>query len=176
MYCGYETYEQYLQSPEWREKKEEVFAEWGRRCCACGSEENLHVHHMDYIWADGKDKSQCRPLCGKCHRLVHATPEYITGRFGAAIRGLFDAIIANTMLVLWKGDVLPGSTTRLKGLILAEYERTGGIKQRVGGNAPAIYKANFSRNVPDRDFRELIDNTSMVWNLTKGEERNENNQ
>ena len=169
MFCGYETYDEYLLSPEWRAKREKVLDEQGRMCCICGSTDNIHVHHTKYEEIDGVDVSPCRVLCGECHKKIHASSDYINGRFGVAIAGLWDAIIANTMLVLWKGEIPLGNTTRLKGLLLAEYERNGKHGCPTGVFAPAIYKSKHCSRQPDKQFQEVFDNATKVWNLYEGE-------
>lgn len=71
------TYEQYLKSPTWqlvrilaaRKPKFQI-------CCACGSKENLQLHHNSYsrIHKIGRIEFQLHHLfavCGDCHIGIH---------------------------------------------------------------------------------------------------------
>ena len=165
MFCGYETYDQYLLSSEWREKREKALEEQGRRCCICGATDNLHVHHLAYVEVDGRDMSPVRVLCQSCHKRVHASSDYITGKFGIIIEALFSAVIADTMAVLWKGNIPAGSTTRLKGILVDEFKRSQGLPATL---APAIYKANFFPNKPETQFDRFMNTATDVWNLNNG--------
>ena len=41
-------------------------------CINCGSNENIHLHHVVPLALGGNDVSSNKvPLCGKCHALVH---------------------------------------------------------------------------------------------------------
>jgi len=64
-------YHQYIQSEEWRVKREAVFSKYGRACVCCKSKENLHVHHCTYVNLGYEDIADLRPLCKKCHDEVH---------------------------------------------------------------------------------------------------------
>lgn len=167
-FCGYETYELYLDSDEWKAKRKEALEEAGNKCSICGSTDHLQVHHLSYEELEGKDISQVRVLCKSCHEKVHASGGYVQGRYGMVLQTLMSAILADAMAVLWKGQIPPGNTTRLKGYLLKEFERTFVWS---GHDAPAIYKANHSDSHPDRQFNSLIDMTTKVWNLHKGEEK-----
>lgn len=166
-FCGYETYEKYLQSPEWAAKREVALEGSEHKCCICGTTEPLQVHHLEYTEFEGKDVSQVRVLCKSCHEKVHASAQYITRRYGLVLESIVSAILADAMAVLWKGAVPSNSTTRLKGILLKELERTSTLS---GHDAPAIYKAHLSPNRPTRQFDELIEMTTDVWNLLKEEE------
>lgn len=166
MFCGYETYELYLRSPEWDKKRREALEEGGNRCCVCGGTDSLQVHHLSYRELGGVDISPVRVLCKACHEKVHASSEYIKGRYGMVLDALMSAVLADTMAVLWKGRIPPGSTTRLKGILLSEVERTFSWS---GHDAPAFYKAHHSDNRPDAHFNNLIETATKVWNLDNGE-------
>ena len=170
MFCGYETYEQYLKSPEWEAKRLRAMEEDGHKCCICGSADNLQVHHLNYKEFEGCDISQVRVLCRSCHEKVHASTGYINGRFGIILSTLISSVLADVMAVLWKGNIPPGMTTRLKGILLAEFERTYVWS---GHLAPTIYKAYHNNRHPSMQFDDLISTTTDVWNLNKEDKGNE---
>lgn len=165
-FCGYPTYEAYLQSHKWSKKREAALKEADYKCSICGGKDNLQVHHLSYKEVEGEDVSQVRVLCRPCHEKVHASVEYVQGRYGMILQTLMSTILADAMAVLWKGQVPSGSTTRLKGYLLKEFERTFVWS---GQEAPAIYKMHHSGNHPDAQFNKLIETTTKVWNLHGGD-------
>lgn len=69
------TYEEQLEQPEWKEKRQRVIDHYWGYCFKCGSSKNLEVHHRYYI-NDGRmaweyPMSALIPLCRDCHALEH---------------------------------------------------------------------------------------------------------
>jgi 5-methylcytosine-specific restriction endonuclease McrA len=65
-------YEKYLDSPKWKIKKIKYWASVGdKKCQACGSRKNLHVHHKTYIRFGNELLSDLCGLCNFCHIQVH---------------------------------------------------------------------------------------------------------
>lgn len=66
-------YRKYLKSPEWRAKREQAFAAYGRRCNRCGATDiELHVHHKRYAEdLDSIPVSWLEVLCKTCHKAHH---------------------------------------------------------------------------------------------------------
>lgn len=66
------AYNQYINSKEWKAKRQEVFDERGEVCEKCGSLHLVQVHHLNYKRFGGKEKmSDLMALCKKCHMEVH---------------------------------------------------------------------------------------------------------
>ena len=64
-------YINYIKSPRWKKKREEVFAFYGKRCFACRRRAKvLHVHHVTYARLGRESMSDLMPLCVPCHREV----------------------------------------------------------------------------------------------------------
>lgn len=72
-------YNEFLRSPEWLAKREEIITRDGGMCQMCKSRKNLRVHHKSY--EDLLDNDSLITLCDKCHEQVH---EY-TKMFNAAL-------------------------------------------------------------------------------------------
>jgi 5-methylcytosine-specific restriction endonuclease McrA len=70
-YLGPERYHEYLRSEAWRRKRERVLARDDRVCTRCGSEHNLHVHHLSYRFIGRERLSDLVTLCEVCHRREH---------------------------------------------------------------------------------------------------------
>ena len=67
------TYQEYLESSHWQEKKKE-FKNSGyyRGCCwACGAKKYLHLHHKSYDRIGKEHLGDFVELCSNCHTQVH---------------------------------------------------------------------------------------------------------
>ncbi len=54
------------------ELRQAVLARDGERCCHCGSQYRLQVHHVKWFSQDGKTRADnLQVLCDRCHMLVH---------------------------------------------------------------------------------------------------------
>lgn len=86
------TYQEYLESPEWAEKRRAVLARAAGRCEACGVEGvPLEVHHRTYERLGDEDvDSDLRALCRACHESAHGLRE---GRTFRAVE-LLPAVLA----------------------------------------------------------------------------------
>jgi hypothetical protein len=65
---GYQTYEEYLESPHWRELSANVRS---KPCRDCGATEHLAGHHMSYERLGHELPSDVIPLCSSCHYKFH---------------------------------------------------------------------------------------------------------
>lgn len=64
-------YTQYLNSPEWRRKRREVFVDRDGLCEICG-ESAEQVHHLNYDRLGGELMTDLMAICEGCHRREHA--------------------------------------------------------------------------------------------------------
>lgn len=65
-------YLSYLDSPEWKAKRQETFLYYGKECYTCGKSKKLHVHHITYARFKNEDvATDLIPLCEKCHNKLH---------------------------------------------------------------------------------------------------------
>lgn len=66
------TYETYIRSEEWRDKRREVFEERGRICEECGHPHyRLEVHHLTYVRLGCERNEDLQILCPPCHDKIH---------------------------------------------------------------------------------------------------------
>jgi hypothetical protein len=68
------TYQEYINSPEWKEKSKEAKERAGYRCQLCnrkGNDTTLHVHHNTYDRLLLEDNNDLIVLCSKCHAKFH---------------------------------------------------------------------------------------------------------
>ena len=68
------TYEEQLQDPRWKAKRQEIIdRDWGY-CTLCMSSKNLQVHHKKYVsgWMAWEYPDvYLITLCSDCHKLEH---------------------------------------------------------------------------------------------------------
>ena len=68
----WDSYDEFLISFQWKEKKRRVVAYWGGKCFRCKKAYN-HIHHLNYmeLWGDEKVDRDLLPLCEICHKREH---------------------------------------------------------------------------------------------------------
>jgi hypothetical protein len=64
-------YQEYLQTPEWQERRQRILKRDGFRCQVCNSSERLNVHHRDYTRRGYENDSDLTTLCQGCHQVFH---------------------------------------------------------------------------------------------------------
>ena len=65
-------YKEYMDSPDWEEKRQEAFYILGTSCELCLSEENLNIHHNNYDCLGNEvPMEDLAVLCRNCHRGFH---------------------------------------------------------------------------------------------------------
>ena len=72
-----EEYKQYIQSPEWKQKREKRMKIDDFTCVMCGRSADevrggLQIHHVNYMNLGHEDPlTDLVCLCGSCHRKLH---------------------------------------------------------------------------------------------------------
>jgi len=75
-YDRWDSYEQYLNSATWKEKKRIFWENNPEKCALCGeTDKKLHVHHNDYpdTWGEADPEEDSIALCASCHTIFHST-------------------------------------------------------------------------------------------------------
>jgi hypothetical protein len=65
------SYEAYLHSAEWQNKRSIVFQKHGGICACCRAAAATVVHHMRYDHIGNEDLRDLLPLCRSCHEYYH---------------------------------------------------------------------------------------------------------
>jgi hypothetical protein len=65
------TYNQYLQSPAWQERRERIIKRAGGCCEKCKSTQALQVHHLTYARIGNERDGDLIVLCEQCHGREH---------------------------------------------------------------------------------------------------------
>lgn len=63
---------QYLNSPEWKTKRQHALKLAHYSCQMCGTPRNLHVHHVSYKNLFQETDSDLVVVCNNCHSHLHA--------------------------------------------------------------------------------------------------------
>ena len=64
-------YKQYLQTPEWQERRKAALRRAGYACQVCNRGRTLHVHHRTYERRGVELARDLIVLCDECHALYH---------------------------------------------------------------------------------------------------------
>ena len=70
-------YAEYLQSPEWAEKRHQTLLFWDNRCSICGSINGLDVHHRTYERRAEEYANDLVVLCRSCHTIFHSNSKLV---------------------------------------------------------------------------------------------------
>lgn len=63
-------YGAYLNSPEWRKRRNDALRRDGFRCQRCSATRRLQVHHLTYVRVGHEDPDDLVTLCARCHKHV----------------------------------------------------------------------------------------------------------
>lgn len=64
-------YVDYLQTPEWRRRRDERIRAVGRQCQRCAARRDLQVHHLSYERLGDEWDTDLEVLCRSCHENHH---------------------------------------------------------------------------------------------------------
>lgn len=64
---NYTDYKTYINSPEWKKKRERAFKLLGRKCQKCGNTKKLEVHHLTYDNLYNESVSDVEIVYNTCH-------------------------------------------------------------------------------------------------------------
>lgn len=67
---GFNSYEEYLDSDWWKEKKTLILQET-KKCEICGKEHQLYVHHLHYDTLGNETRKDLMVVCYDCHQKIH---------------------------------------------------------------------------------------------------------
>lgn len=72
IYPHQQNYNQYLSSPEWKERRKAILKRDNFQCQMCGTGKNLRVHHIHYSEILGTEPDEdLITVCDDCHKRIH---------------------------------------------------------------------------------------------------------
>lgn len=107
-----QQYHEYLQSEEWKQKREKRKCADLYECAICGSQTALNVHHLNYDNVGNEDiETDLITLCHKCHAMLHR----IRSKFSIAYMSSnnFDTLINQLVAEIWVRDVANGGDIKV---------------------------------------------------------------
>jgi len=72
------SYQEYLQTPEWAAKRQQILIRDEHRCRVCNGGEQLNVHHRTYERRGDEDLNDLTTLCQPCHEYFHNRKEQVS--------------------------------------------------------------------------------------------------
>lgn len=72
---GFESYQDYLESYLWKNKRDWIIQLANFKCQNCGSNKGLVVHHINYNSVGNESIEDVEVLCKKCHSEKHKEDE-----------------------------------------------------------------------------------------------------
>lgn len=69
-------YEQYIISVDWMYKRQEALYRDGYKCCLCGRNRELEVHHLTYERLGNENLEDLMTLCVRCYNDAHYFENY----------------------------------------------------------------------------------------------------
>lgn len=66
-----DEYIKFMASDKWATRKRVYYSGHEKKCKACGSDENIHLHHKTYERMGSELDEDLVPLCQTCHTKVH---------------------------------------------------------------------------------------------------------
>lgn len=67
----FSTYQEYLNSPWWKHRREQAKKNAGYKCERCSAKGRLEVHHRHYKTLGREKRADLEVLCGSCHDRCH---------------------------------------------------------------------------------------------------------
>jgi 5-methylcytosine-specific restriction endonuclease McrA len=65
------SYQDYLQTADWKIRREGALKKARFSCQVCSGKGDLHVHHRTYLRRGNEVEGDLIVLCASCHKLFH---------------------------------------------------------------------------------------------------------
>ena len=97
----FNSYEEFLNTEEWKQVAEMVKDRDGNRCVICGSTENLNAHHIGYD-GDCLDENDIVTLCNRCHECLHDGIETMRDAVSGGVYKMLSEKLSDIVLDFYK--------------------------------------------------------------------------
>lgn len=67
----FNNYNDYLLSNHWYNKRKSYFKTYEKKCNHCGTDKEIHLHHLTYENIGNESFNDLMPLCKDCHSKEH---------------------------------------------------------------------------------------------------------
>lgn len=97
----FNSYEEFLNTEEWKQVAEMVKDRDGNKCVICGSTENLNAHHIGYD-GDCLDENDIVTLCNRCHECLHDGIETMREAVSGGVYKMLSEKLSDIVLDFYK--------------------------------------------------------------------------
>ena len=97
----FNSYEEFLNTEEWKQVAEMVKDRDGNKCVICGSTENLNAHHIGYE-GDCLDENDIVTLCNRCHECLHDGIETMRDAVSGGVYKMLSDKLSDIVLDFYK--------------------------------------------------------------------------
>ena len=97
----FNSYEEFLNTGEWKQVAEMVKDRDGNKCVICGSTENLNAHHIGYD-GDYLNENDIVTLCNRCHECLHDGIETMRDAVSGGVYKMLSEKLSDIVLDFYK--------------------------------------------------------------------------
>ena len=97
----FNSYEEFLNTEEWKQVAAMVKERDGHKCVICGSTENLNAHHIGYD-GDCLDENDIVTLCNRCHECLHDGIETMREAVSSGVYQMLSDKLSDIVLDFYK--------------------------------------------------------------------------
>ena len=97
----FNSYEEFLNTEEWKQVAEMVKDRDCNRCVICGSTKNLNAHHIGYD-GDCLDENDIVTLCNRCHECLHDGIETMREAVSGGVYKMLSEKLSDIVLDFYK--------------------------------------------------------------------------
>ena len=97
----FNSYDEFLNTEEWKQVAEMVKDRDGHNCVICGSTENLNAHHIGYD-GDCLDENDIVTLCNRCHECLHDGIETMREAVSGGVYKMLSEKLSDIVLDFYK--------------------------------------------------------------------------
>lgn len=97
----FNSYEEFLNTEEWKQVAEMVKDRDGNKCVICGSTENLNAHHIGYD-GDYLNENDIVTLCNRCHECLHDGIETMRDAVSGGVYKMLSEKLSDIVLDFYK--------------------------------------------------------------------------
>ena len=103
----FNSYEEFLNTEEWKQVAEMVKERDGHKCVICGSTENLNAHHIGYE-GDYLNEDDIVTLCRRCHECLHDGLNEIRKATRSGVRKMLGDVLSDVVVDFYKRSFTKG--------------------------------------------------------------------
>lgn len=97
----FNSYEEFLNTGEWKQVAEMVKDRDSNKCVICGSTENLNAHHIGYD-GDYLNENDIVTLCNRCHECLHDGIETMRDAVSGGVYKMLSEKLSDIVLDFYK--------------------------------------------------------------------------